>query len=396
MTPDQLQTGAPLIAAGLFVMALVLFLFSLYYFRRSRTDAYWRRRRNAGQRGWRILVWSVILIIGSGAICGTVGLAGLISPRPAPIAEALLATNTLLPISTFTPPSNSTATTQPILPSTATRTSSPVSTKLTVTKTPTLITNSPTIQSPTSHPTRVIVQSATPTIFQSVILPTTQIPTYTATHTIEAKLPVVNTPVATEAATAAVSDQAVATTPIRAATTVPAVATLPATQALSTTLTFTPTETDTITLTAPPLQSDTPTITPTPSETLLPEPTTAIPPESSVTPNANFKLAITALDVQISPDYGPVAPTDSFKAGFNRIYYFINFSGMQHGVLWRRQLLLNNRVIEDNSYLWGQLQDGTAYFFFGREGGFQPGNYQLRIFVGQSDKPVAAANFTVK
>src|SRR5260370_15577831 len=84
MTPGQLQLAAPYLAAGLLALALVFFVISLRFFRKSRTDFYWRRRRTAGQRGWRLFVWSLGLMLVSGIICLVTGVAGLLNPRPTP------------------------------------------------------------------------------------------------------------------------------------------------------------------------------------------------------------------------------------------------------------------------------------------------------------------------
>src|SRR5258707_12156452 len=69
MTPGQLQLAAPYLAAGLLALALVFFLISLRFFRKSRTDFYWRRRRAAGQRGWQLFVWALALTLCSGGAC---------------------------------------------------------------------------------------------------------------------------------------------------------------------------------------------------------------------------------------------------------------------------------------------------------------------------------------
>src|SRR5258707_6724099 len=90
MTPQQLQTAAPPFAAGLFALALALFLLSLRYFRRSRTDSYWRRRRSAGQRGWRLFVWSIIMTLLSGMLCMAAGLAGLSANRNAALTAVVV------------------------------------------------------------------------------------------------------------------------------------------------------------------------------------------------------------------------------------------------------------------------------------------------------------------
>jgi hypothetical protein len=117
--------------------------------------------------------------------------------------------------------------------------------------------------------------------------------------------------------------------------------------------------------------------------------------ESSVTPSGNGSINITAISTQISGDFGPVNPATTFKAGFSRVYFFINFSGMQGGVLWRRELVFNDKVVQRLTYLWGREQDGSAYFFFGQEGGFKAGSYEIRLFIGESESPVAVSAFTV-
>jgi hypothetical protein len=117
--------------------------------------------------------------------------------------------------------------------------------------------------------------------------------------------------------------------------------------------------------------------------------------ESNVTPSADASITITSLDIRVSSEGSPVSPGTTFKAGFSRIFFFVNFSGMQSGVLWRRELLYNGEVIQRHDYLWGMAQDGSAFFFFGQEGGFKPGKYEIRLFIGDATEPIAVAEFTV-
>src|SRR5258708_38322324 len=91
MTPDRLQAVAPFIAAGLFVLALLVFASSLRYFRKSRTDFYWRRRRISGQRGWRLFVWSIVLTLFSGLMRLVTGSAVLVNTQLTPTAVSLAA-----------------------------------------------------------------------------------------------------------------------------------------------------------------------------------------------------------------------------------------------------------------------------------------------------------------
>ncbi|MBN1679286.1 MAG: hypothetical protein JW966_03285 [Anaerolineae bacterium] len=67
--PELNQITLINITAALFALAVLLFLVSLHLFRRSRKDVFWRRRREAGQRGWRFFVLSVGLLFIGGIFC---------------------------------------------------------------------------------------------------------------------------------------------------------------------------------------------------------------------------------------------------------------------------------------------------------------------------------------
>jgi hypothetical protein len=117
--------------------------------------------------------------------------------------------------------------------------------------------------------------------------------------------------------------------------------------------------------------------------------------ESSVTPSPTARLTINALDTQIGKDNGPVNPADTFPAGFTRIYFFGTYTDMSKGVLWRRELWMNGEISESHEYLWGQGDTGTFFFFFGKEGGFQPGKYEIRLYIGSGTDPAATSSFSV-
>jgi hypothetical protein len=309
MNPQQLQqvqVAAPLIAVGLFILALLLMLLSVYYFRRSRTDFYWRSRRRAGQFGWRIFVVALSLTLVSGIICVVIGVGGMLTGRLGRVPTALLSTST------------------------------------------------------------AIAQNATPTKAptEATAVSTTEIPTENAAQpTLDATLTDTSTELATESVVPTETN-----TPIRR----------------------TATRKPTITQAA----TATPSITPTPSDTFVPAaPAMLLTIESSVTPPADAKLDITALDIQISPDFKPVSAAKTFNAGFKRIYYFVTFKQMLPGILWRRQLLYNGDVLDDIDYTWGLEQDGTAYFFFGRDEGFPSGQYEIRLYIGQNSSPITTASF---
>ncbi|HLY27027.1 MAG TPA: hypothetical protein VKQ72_11855 [Aggregatilineales bacterium] len=309
MTPDRLQAIAPFIAIGVFILGALLFLLSLRYLRKGRTDAYWRARRTAGQRGWQLFLWAVGLMVLSGVICGVTGVAALINAHAARSQSVTQASM------------------QNTLPSS-------------------LDTSTP--------PTASLLASLSPATTNEVA--GTQV---------------------TGLATAS------------AATAAPEVTPTPA-----------PTETSTlrvVTATPPPIPTQSPTISSTPTETLVPALAVSPTLDSSVTPGADARLTITALDTQISADFTPVSPGVRFAAGFNRIYFFVKYSGMQNGILWRRQLLFGSTTLDNSLYLWGQGESsGTAYFFFGQEGGFKTGRYEIRLYIGATDQPATTAIFTVQ
>lgn len=69
--PEVSQDTLLCAAGGLFVLALLLLLVSLRLFRRSRRDVFWRRRREAGQRGWRLFLLAFVLFAVSGITCAS-------------------------------------------------------------------------------------------------------------------------------------------------------------------------------------------------------------------------------------------------------------------------------------------------------------------------------------
>jgi hypothetical protein len=447
---ERLQSIAPTVALVLFGLAVLLLLFSLRLFSKSRHDAYWRRRRAAGQRGWRLFVWSITLTFASGSICLATGVVGFIT-RPTRTPTRTLIAN--LPTETFPPETAtpepdtlSTATESQTEPATATRaptwtrlprrTVSPTiavtssfpntATSVAATATPTEIdatdaanatgagrtataevilstvqailrrtaedtATQPATRRATLTRTRTptpTVRTATPSMTASTTMTFTRTPTATATATLIPTSTASVTPTSTATYTATASVTATSTaTPTATASATPTVTSSP---------TATATATDTPTATLSPTTTLTPTITPTVTDTLVPITILTQPTlYSSVTPAANASIMIIALDTQISENNGPVAPSQRFAAGFMRIYFFVTYSDMQSGVYWKRELLRNGTVIQANQYLWGAGNKGEGFFFFGMQGGFKPGNYEIRVYVGQAGRHISSRTFVV-
>ncbi|HEC23383.1 MAG TPA: hypothetical protein ENI95_10765 [Chloroflexi bacterium] len=136
-----------------------------------------------------------------------------------------------------------------------------------------------------------------------------------------------------------------------------------------------------------------PTITPTqPTPTTTPTPLIATV-ASSVTPPPDASLRITAISSGISADLRPVNTGTTFPAGTARIYFWLEFENMVDGVSWSQVLLLNGSVIRSESQEWDRGAEGSAYYWFGAQGGWPAGNYEVQFYVG--DKLMATASFTI-
>jgi hypothetical protein len=302
MNVTLFQQYAPLAAGVLLAAALLGFLIAVFNLRSGRRDPTWRYRREAGQRGGRLLLISLFAMFISALICGSNFAVGLVIRRnqtPTPI--------TITPFPTETPTIPPTLTPIPS-PTLFIPTSAPLATEL-----------------PTE--THTFTPTFTPTIDPSIS------PTVTPTET--------DTPTPTE--------------------------------------TFTPTKT--------PLPTLTPTITARPL---------GAAPLSSVTPFSNARLLITALDTQLSATFTPVTAGTVFKAGFTRLYYFVSFNNMANGSLWRGELYFNGSLLMRFERLWGTTVNGTGYFFFSQESGFMPGDYEIKLYIGNGENPVTNATFKVE
>jgi hypothetical protein len=362
-TADQLRQIAPSLAALFLAIALLASFLAMRLFRKSRKDGYWRARRSAGQRGWRLFILAAIMFVGAVGMCSFSAFWQLVAPLPTRVAELVL-------------PSESAPTAGSIA---NLATDSPTS----------LPTNLPTDQEATDLPTiaPTIAESAT-----ASLAPTRRLELPTVTPFSLATLRIqTSTPAATATATASITASATLTaTPSRTFTaTATFTNTVTPSPTFTATATATPSATATFTATA--------TATVTPSATFVPLAVLMSQPlEASTTPIANITGEIYALATALTADSQPLDPALSFKAGFTRLYYFGRFTGMARGILWRRELWHEGRPLQSREYLWGEGGDGAFFFFFGQPAGFAIGQYQIKLFIGRdSQTPFAEASFSV-
>lgn len=259
MTTQDLINFLQRITALALALGTILLLFAVFYFRRSRRDAFWRQRRNAGQRGFRLAVGAVFLLAISGALCMITLAVSFVEGDEQSVE---------VPPPTFTQ------------------------------------------------------------VFTSHITPTFALP----------------------AVTDSPPEEVVSTSP-----------------------------------TIDPILE----ITLDPTITLIPE---GSPNTLTLTPDSNIK--IWAVDDQISPEWQPISPRVTFTSGANRLYFYIHYSDISAGDLWKSTLLREGEIIREKMYRWGSAPaEGETFFFFGEENGFLPGRYEIRIAAGEGQ--IASTQFTI-
>ncbi len=139
--PDILQAVIPYVVGGMFLLALILFLLALVYFRRGKRDRYWRLRRAASQHGWQLFLISLTLAFVASAVCLFSGFASLILEGTASVPTATSmssATPTRLAMSPTIQPATSTSTPEPSPGVTQSPTSAPPTSTATATTRPSL------------------------------------------------------------------------------------------------------------------------------------------------------------------------------------------------------------------------------------------------------------------
>lgn len=294
----------PYLLGGMFIMGVLLFLLSLHQLRVRRTGSYWLLRRRAGERGGRLFLLSVGLIVASVALTVITGLAavalrdvrGLLLRRPDDLYGIVLPSETAL---------------------TATR--------------------------------EAVNQALTATEARRIELATAE-----GGRTPEA--------IPSETATPAPSMMPTATA-------VPDSPTPPATATV--------------------VPSATPSATPNPALNLT--------PQFNVTPRpagANARITITTADDTVNPNGSPFSPQDEFPVGTTRVYLFLRFEDMENGVAWSRVLYRDGVPLQGNTLLWSLGAAGSSYFFFGSEAGYDAGDYEVRLFIGERE--ASRFSFTIR
>jgi hypothetical protein len=174
-------------------------------------------------------------------------------------------------------------------------------------------------------------------------------------------------------------------TPTATHTTTPAPTDTPAPSA---TATFSPTPSPTATATS--TLTATPTATATATATATPTPTTdsivqLTPAQTGIPARADARITLISASARITPAYQPLDPATVFEAGIRRIYLFMTFEHMDAGVSWSRALYRDGLPVQGQTYIWSQGSSGEGFFFFGSSDGYAPGDYEVRIYLGERE-----------
>jgi hypothetical protein len=165
----------------------------------------------------------------------------------------------------------------------------------------------------------------------------------------------------------------------------------------SPTITITPTITETPTISPTPTITVTPTITNTPSITETPSMPIAVEAQfqSTITPNPTVVFSDLVFSPELDKNYQPVTPGTQFKNPIPKMYGVFSYDQMTVGAQWTALWYRNGKDLVCYETLpWNGGTGGFGYTeCIAPIGGWQPGEYEVRLFIGTLWK--RAGRFTV-
>jgi hypothetical protein len=165
----------------------------------------------------------------------------------------------------------------------------------------------------------------------------------------------------------------------------------------SPTITITPTITETPTITITPSITTTPTITNTPSITDTPSMPIAIEAKfkSTITPNPTVIFSKLIFSTKLDKNFQPVDPNNTFNNPIPKMYGVFSYDQMTVGAQWSALWYRGTDLICYETLPWNGGTGGFGYTECGAPvGGWMPGTYEVRIFIGTIWKQ--AGTFSVK
>lgn len=136
------------------------------------------------------------------------------------------------------------------------------------------------------------------------------------------------------------------------------------------------------------LPSPTPTRRPTATPPPIPTPTPPCPlPETALSPlpgavPAGPEAQITFVTFAAGEENGrPVDPGIEFPPGDHRVYLFFEYRGMTRNAVWTYGWYRDGQYLDGATRLWILNSAGVNYLYFRPPGGYEPGVYEVRIWI---------------
>jgi hypothetical protein len=84
----------------------------------------------------------------------------------------------------------------------------------------------------------------------------------------------------------------------------------------------------------------------------------------------------------ISADNQPLEAGTVFAAGSEPVYVFFEYRGLSNGVLWTQAWYREGEEMWRDTGPWQWGSRGRAWFFYTPPSGYTPGNYEVRLYIG--------------
>ncbi len=77
----------------------------------------------------------------------------------------------------------------------------------------------------------------------------------------------------------------------------------------------------------------------------------------------------------------PVDPGTEFPPGNHRVYLFISYESMANGVTWTFATYREGEFLDGTTQLWEWGKQGKTYLYYEPPGAYDPGMYEMHVFI---------------
>ncbi|HSH01104.1 MAG TPA: hypothetical protein VLL52_01210 [Anaerolineae bacterium] len=116
-----------------------------------------------------------------------------------------------------------------------------------------------------------------------------------------------------------------------------------------------------------------------PTSPILPEEYNSVSPEIKTI--ANAQLTPLVFTQYVNDNYAPVTPRRIFNTGQFTLYATFDYEHMRDGMAWSWVWRYKGKVVGGGNEMWQYGNNGPGYVYLNPEDGFQPGQYDVEIWV---------------